>query len=181
MSGKKGGTGLRTQELSPLSWNWKCKLLSVLWLFFSSPALFVYELIYYAHFCAVSLRFNNCTKLCFKFSLLNCHALISETSFPSQVVSQVGWYHVQQECPTCNGEGQIITQKCKSCHGKGTSTVSEEAQINIPSGRTHTIQLSFKLLLSLILLSDKDHQVENSIKSKKRNLSYFRAVIPIDL
>jgi len=64
--------------------------------------------------------------------LRNCHRCHGT----GNVVSQVGWYHVQQECPTCNGEGQIITQKCKSCHGKGTSTVSEEAQINIPSGIT---------------------------------------------
>jgi len=64
--------------------------------------------------------------------LRNCHRCHGT----GNVVSQVGWYHVQQECPTCNGEGQIITQKCKSCHGKGTSTVSEEAQIKIPSGIT---------------------------------------------
>ena len=32
------------------------------------------------------------------------------------------------------GQGQIITQKCKSCHGKGTTTQSEEAEINIPAG-----------------------------------------------
>jgi len=64
--------------------------------------------------------------------LRNCHRCHGT----GNVVSQVGWYHVQQECPTCNGEGQIITQKCKSCHGKGTSTASEEAQINIPSGIT---------------------------------------------
>ncbi|KAL5268272.1 hypothetical protein ACHWQZ_G002216 [Mnemiopsis leidyi] len=64
--------------------------------------------------------------------LRNCHRCHGT----GNVVSQVGWYHVQQECPTCNGQGQIITQKCRSCHGKGTSTVSEDAKISIPSGIT---------------------------------------------
>lgn len=60
------------------------------------------------------------------------------------VVSQVGWYSVQQECPTCNATGQIITQKCKSCHGKGTSTISDEAQIPIPSGVTDGMTVRYR-------------------------------------
>ncbi len=37
-------------------------------------------------------------------------------------------------CPTCNGQGQTVTEKCDSCGGRGQNQVSKKLQIKIPAG-----------------------------------------------
>ncbi|WP_299492433.1 molecular chaperone DnaJ [Acaryochloris sp. IP29b_bin.137] len=37
-------------------------------------------------------------------------------------------------CPTCNGQGQTITEKCDNCGGRGQNQVSKKLQIKIPAG-----------------------------------------------
>lgn len=39
-----------------------------------------------------------------------------------------------QACPTCRGEGQIITEKCSVCHGDGRVPGEDKIEINIPAG-----------------------------------------------
>ncbi len=45
-------------------------------------------------------------------------------------------------CPTCNGEGQTITDKCKACHGSGVQQGEEVISINIPPGVAEGMQLT---------------------------------------
>src|SRR6187431_2801381 len=45
-------------------------------------------------------------------------------------------------CPTCHGEGQIITDKCNACHGEGSVRGEETIKINIPAGVSDGMQLS---------------------------------------
>jgi len=90
------------------------------------------------------------------------------------VVSQVGWYHVQQECPTCMGQGQIITQKCKSCHGKGTTTQSEEAEINIPAGITDGTAVRYRTKGGTDI--GISIQVEQTSQFKRNDLDVFSTV-----
>ncbi|MCO4294174.1 molecular chaperone DnaJ [Solitalea sp. MAHUQ-68] len=45
-------------------------------------------------------------------------------------------------CPTCHGEGQIITDRCTSCHGEGVVRGEETLKINIPAGVSDGMQLS---------------------------------------
>jgi molecular chaperone DnaJ len=45
-------------------------------------------------------------------------------------------------CPTCNGEGRIITSKCVKCRGEGRVYGEEVITIDIPAGVTEGIQLS---------------------------------------
>ena len=45
-------------------------------------------------------------------------------------------------CPTCHGEGQIITDKCTSCKGEGREYGEEAITIDIPGGITDGVQLS---------------------------------------
>lgn len=45
-------------------------------------------------------------------------------------------------CPTCNGEGSIITNKCSVCKGEGRVYGEETVNINIPAGVQEGMQLS---------------------------------------
>ena len=45
-------------------------------------------------------------------------------------------------CPTCEGEGKIITNKCTKCRGEGRVYGEETLTIDIPAGVTDGIQLS---------------------------------------
>ena len=45
-------------------------------------------------------------------------------------------------CPTCEGEGKIITNKCTKCRGEGRVYGEEVVSIDIPAGVSEGIQLS---------------------------------------
>lgn len=45
-------------------------------------------------------------------------------------------------CPTCNGEGTIVTSKCTVCKGEGRVYGEETVTIDIPSGVQEGMQLS---------------------------------------
>ncbi len=45
-------------------------------------------------------------------------------------------------CPTCNGEGSVITAKCNSCKGEGRVYGEETVSIDIPAGVQEGMQLS---------------------------------------
>lgn len=45
-------------------------------------------------------------------------------------------------CPTCNGEGQVITAKCATCHGEGRVYSEETISVDIPAGVAEGMQLS---------------------------------------
>ncbi|MEJ8756221.1 molecular chaperone DnaJ [Pontibacter sp. H259] len=45
-------------------------------------------------------------------------------------------------CPTCNGEGRIVTKNCDACHGSGRELQEEVIAINVPAGVMDGMQLS---------------------------------------
>jgi molecular chaperone DnaJ len=45
-------------------------------------------------------------------------------------------------CPTCNGEGTLVTAKCNSCKGEGRIYSEETVTIDIPAGVQDGMQLS---------------------------------------
>ncbi len=45
-------------------------------------------------------------------------------------------------CPTCRGEGKIITEKCAACHGEGFVQGEELVNINIPAGVAEGMQMT---------------------------------------
>jgi molecular chaperone DnaJ len=45
-------------------------------------------------------------------------------------------------CPTCNGEGTVITSKCTTCKGDGRMYGEETVTLDIPAGVSEGIQLS---------------------------------------
>jgi molecular chaperone DnaJ len=51
-----------------------------------------------------------------------------------QVVSGMGFINISQTCPSCQGEGVIISAKCKACRGQGVTKVEKNVKVNIPAG-----------------------------------------------
>ena len=45
-------------------------------------------------------------------------------------------------CPSCDGEGQKVSQKCETCHGEGRELKEEVISINVPAGVADGMQLS---------------------------------------
>jgi molecular chaperone DnaJ len=45
-------------------------------------------------------------------------------------------------CPTCNGEGKLVTERCDVCHGEGRVLQEDVIPIKIPAGVAEGIQLS---------------------------------------
>lgn len=47
---------------------------------------------------------------------------------------QQGFFAVQQACPTCHGEGQIIASPCTDCRGSGLRREEKTLSVKIPAG-----------------------------------------------
>ncbi|KTD74226.1 molecular chaperone DnaJ [Legionella tucsonensis] len=51
-----------------------------------------------------------------------------------QVRIQQGFFSIQQTCPSCHGEGKIISDPCSDCHGQGRVRESKKLTVKIPAG-----------------------------------------------
>lgn len=51
-----------------------------------------------------------------------------------QVRIQQGFFSIQQTCPSCHGEGRVITDPCTDCHGQGRVRESKKLTVKIPAG-----------------------------------------------
>lgn len=54
----------------------------------------------------------------------------------------LGQMQTSSVCPSCHGEGKIITNKCKACYGEGIVKEDDIVQLNIPRGVGEGMQLS---------------------------------------
>lgn len=54
----------------------------------------------------------------------------------------LGQMQTTSTCPTCQGEGKIITHKCAECNGEGLMRQDEVVTIQIPAGVEEGMQLS---------------------------------------
>ena len=54
----------------------------------------------------------------------------------------LGQMQTTTTCPSCGGDGKIITNKCNKCHGDGIMKGEEVVEINIPAGVEGGMQLS---------------------------------------
>lgn len=51
-----------------------------------------------------------------------------------QVFEQRGFFNMTMACPTCHGEGKVITDPCKNCQGNGVVKEKQHIKIHIPAG-----------------------------------------------
>ena len=51
-----------------------------------------------------------------------------------QVRIQQGFFSIQQTCPSCHGQGKVITEHCASCHGDGRVRENKKLHVKIPPG-----------------------------------------------
>lgn len=51
-----------------------------------------------------------------------------------QVRIQQGFFSIQQTCPSCHGQGQVIKDPCTECHGQGRVRESKKLTVKIPAG-----------------------------------------------
>jgi molecular chaperone DnaJ len=51
-----------------------------------------------------------------------------------QVRMQQGIFSVQQTCPSCQGQGQSVSNPCEDCHGQGRIRETRTLSVKIPPG-----------------------------------------------
>ena len=51
-----------------------------------------------------------------------------------QVRIQQGFFSIQQTCPSCHGEGRVVSDPCTDCHGQCRVRESKKLTVNIPAG-----------------------------------------------
>lgn len=51
---------------------------------------------------------------------------------------------VVSACPTCHGEGRVITKGCKTCGGEGRQESDDTVTVKIPAGVQNNMQLSLR-------------------------------------
>ena len=47
---------------------------------------------------------------------------------------QQGFFSVEQTCPSCRGDGRVITNPCRSCNGQGLKKTTKTISVDIPAG-----------------------------------------------
>lgn len=68
-----------------------------------------------------------------------CHGSGQVTRISNTILGQM---QTSSTCPTCGGEGKIITNKCAHCAGEGIIRDDEIITLNIPAGVEEGMQLS---------------------------------------
>ena len=51
-----------------------------------------------------------------------------------QVRASQGFFSIQRTCPSCQGQGQVISDPCGTCSGSGTTTQEKTLSVNVPAG-----------------------------------------------
>ncbi|MGB0784766.1 MAG: molecular chaperone DnaJ [Alphaproteobacteria bacterium] len=47
---------------------------------------------------------------------------------------QQGFFAVEQTCPSCHGEGSVISNPCRACNGQGLKKTTKTIEVDIPAG-----------------------------------------------
>lgn len=58
-----------------------------------------------------------------------------------QVVRSQGFFQISTTCPTCQGQGRVITDPCEECRGSGRTKAERKITVKIPAGVSTGSQL----------------------------------------
>lgn len=61
-----------------------------------------------------------------------------------QVVRSQGFFQISTTCPSCRGEGQIISDPCQECGGAGKRKIERQITVKIPPGVDTGLQLRLR-------------------------------------
>lgn len=63
-----------------------------------------------------------------------------------QVMHSQGFFMIQTTCPSCRGEGTMVTDPCTDCRGRGLKSKSSSLTVSVPPGVDHgqTLRLAGK-------------------------------------
>ncbi|OJV16640.1 MAG: molecular chaperone DnaJ [Dyadobacter sp. 50-39] len=75
-------------------------------------------------------------------SLTNCNGCNGTGQVRKVVSTMLGQMVSTTTCPTCNGDGKIISERCDSCAGEGRLLQDDLITLNIPGGVAEGMQLS---------------------------------------
>lgn len=73
-----------------------------------------------------------------------CHTCGGSGSVTRVQNTFLGQMQTTAVCPTCHGQGQIITDKCPACYGDGITRDEEIITINIPGGVEDGMQMALQ-------------------------------------
>jgi molecular chaperone DnaJ len=77
-------------------------------------------------------------------ALKTCHTCNGTGQVRKVMNTMLGQMVTSSTCPTCQGEGKIISQVCGMCRGDGRTLEEEVIAINIPPGVAEGMQLSMR-------------------------------------
>jgi molecular chaperone DnaJ len=75
-------------------------------------------------------------------SLRTCQSCQGNGQVRKVVNTMLGQMVSSSTCPTCNGEGKIVTDRCDVCAGEGRSLQDDVISIKVPAGVAEGMQLS---------------------------------------
>lgn len=75
-------------------------------------------------------------------SLTNCTTCSGSGQVRKVVSTMLGQMVSTSTCPSCNGEGKIISERCDTCAGEGRQLQDDLISLNIPGGVADGMQLS---------------------------------------
>lgn len=62
----------------------------------------------------------------------------SQCQGQGSIYTQRAFLAIEQECPKCKGDGQIVEKPCTSCKGQGRTKTQRETTVQVPSGIEET-------------------------------------------
>ena len=77
-----------------------------------------------------------------KGSVQNCSTCQGSGQVRKVTNTFLGQMQTVTTCPSCNGEGSVVTSKCVSCKGEGRTYAEETVSLDIPAGVQEGMQLS---------------------------------------
>ena len=60
--------------------------------------------------------------------------LCTQCNGRGEVTIQQGFFVINQHCPRCGGQGQMISQPCPACAGTGQTKRRVQLEVNVPAG-----------------------------------------------